>query len=151
VSRDAAAIDLIAKHIQRMLTERSMRFRGELAGGAGVDVEDAALPPSVHVMPMTPQRRVMHTLIRDAGAARDDFVFYAERLCRLLLEEALGLLPFAPCTITTPNGATVAGLRQAHDVCAKEGHCGTAAYRGAVCVYMCVCVCMCVCVLWVGG
>ncbi len=44
-------------------------------------------PTTVHVLPQTPQLRAMFTMIRDAETARDDFVFYADRIIRLLVEE----------------------------------------------------------------
>lgn len=44
-------------------------------------------PSTVHVLPQTPQLKAMFTMIRDASTARDDFVFYADRIIRLLVEE----------------------------------------------------------------
>lgn len=48
------AIDLIAKHIQRMLNERGFRVRNALASVA----PSVELPATVHVMRATPQRTV---------------------------------------------------------------------------------------------
>jgi Uracil phosphoribosyltransferase len=47
----------------------------------------------------------MHTILRDANTAKSDFVFYADRLNRLIVEAGLGLLPFAEKTVMTPTGA----------------------------------------------
>ena len=108
----SVAIDLIAKHIHRMLEERGFHFRSELATIDG----RTGIPASVHVMPPTPQRKVMHTMIRDKAASRDDFIFYSQRLFRLLIEEGLSVLPFEDCDVVTPTGATYHGVRQANDV-----------------------------------
>ena len=39
----------------------------------------------------------MHTIIRDKLTARNDFVFYSDRLIRLVVEHGLGYLPFSEC------------------------------------------------------
>jgi uracil phosphoribosyltransferase len=36
----------------------------------------------------------MHTVIRNKETSRDEFIFYSNRLMRLLIEYALSLLPF---------------------------------------------------------
>ena len=59
--------------------------------------------PHLLVMPMTPQLIALHTIIRDKETSRDDFVFYSNRIIRLLLEEALATLPFDSVTVTTPT------------------------------------------------
>ncbi|VDQ11689.1 unnamed protein product [Trichobilharzia regenti] len=51
------------------------------------------LPPQLHVLPTTPQRLGLHTLIRDRNTDQDAFVFYSERLMRPLCEAAMNLLP----------------------------------------------------------
>jgi len=48
----------------------------------------------VHVIESTFQIRGMHTLIRDTSTKKHDFVFYADRLIRLVVEHGLGHLPF---------------------------------------------------------
>ncbi|WP_079171612.1 uracil phosphoribosyltransferase [Streptomyces sp. CC53] len=67
-------------------------------------------PAQVHPLPQTDQLRAMHTIIRDRGCAREDFVFYSRRIMRLLLEAGCDLLPFAKKDVTTPVGATYQGL-----------------------------------------
>ena len=49
--------------------------------------------------------RGMHTILRDASTSKNDFVFYADRLNRLVVEHGLGHLPFAEKTVVTPTGA----------------------------------------------
>jgi hypothetical protein len=58
----------------------------------------------VHLVPQTNQIRALHTIIRDKHTKRGDFVFYSDRLIRLLIEEGLGLLPFTDRVIETPVG-----------------------------------------------
>jgi uracil phosphoribosyltransferase len=71
----------------------------------------------VAVLPQTEQLRAMHTIIRDRNASRSDFTHYARRIIRLLLEEALSLLPFEEHGVTTPVGQTYHGLRRVPEVC----------------------------------
>jgi uridine kinase len=51
------------------------------------------------------QIRGMHTIIRDATSSKNDFVFYADRLNRLIVEAGLGHLPFTEKIVKTPTGA----------------------------------------------
>jgi uridine kinase len=50
------------------------------------------------------QIRGMHTIIRDASTSKNDFVFFADRLSRLVVEAGLGHLPFHEKTVITPTG-----------------------------------------------
>ena len=65
--------------------------------------------PNLTVVPMTPQLIALHTIIRDKTTSRDDFVFYSNRIIRLLIEEALTLLPFDVVEVTTPTQAEFRG------------------------------------------
>jgi uracil phosphoribosyltransferase len=76
------------------------------------------LGPGVRLLPQTNQLRAMHTVIRDRDCPRADFVHYARRIIHLLLEEALGQLPFTPKAVTTPVGATYPGLEFSAKLCA---------------------------------
>ena len=55
---------------------------------------DQPLPNSLHILPLTPQVRGLHTFIRNKDTPRDEFIFYSRRLIRLTIEFALSLLPF---------------------------------------------------------
>ncbi|KAL2942269.1 Uridine kinase-like protein 1 chloroplastic, partial [Bienertia sinuspersici] len=51
----------------------------------------------------------MHTLIRDQDISKHDFVFYSDRLIRLVtcsavVEHGLGHLPFTEKQVITPTG-----------------------------------------------
>ncbi|MEN8649429.1 uracil phosphoribosyltransferase [Streptomyces sp. 21So2-11] len=73
---------------------------------------------NVHLLPQTDQLRAMHTVIRDKDCSREDFVFYARRVIRLLLEAGMDLLPFTKKEVTTPLGTTFYGLEFASKLCA---------------------------------
>lgn len=46
------------------------------------------LPKRVLLLPQTKQLRGLMTIIRDRNASRADFIFYADRMIRLLVEES---------------------------------------------------------------
>ncbi len=63
----------------------------------------ASLPPSVFTLPQTAQLEALFTIIRDKETSRGDFLFYSDRIIRLLVEEGLNHLPVIPKTVTTPT------------------------------------------------
>lgn len=63
------------------------------------------------------QIRGMHTIIRDANTHTNDFVFYADRINRLVVEAGLGLLPFSEKTVMTPTGHAYVGVEFARKLC----------------------------------
>ncbi|CAK9298300.1 unnamed protein product [Gordionus sp. m RMFG-2023] len=65
----------------------------------------------------------LHTIIRDKATPRSDFVFYADRLIRIVVEEGLNHLPYYPLTITTPTGYQYHGLQY------QKGSCGVSIMR----------------------
>jgi uridine kinase len=48
----------------------------------------------VQVIPSNFQIRGMHTIVRDRETSTADYVFYSDRLLRLVVEASLGHLPF---------------------------------------------------------
>jgi uridine kinase len=62
------AIDLITEHIKMKLQQPELK----------------RLYHNLEVMPSNFQIRGMHTLIRDCTTSKADFVFYADRLLRLV-------------------------------------------------------------------
>lgn len=58
----------------------------------------------VILIPQNDQIRELQTILRDKTTSSSDFVFYADRLIRLVIEESLNQLPFSDCTVTTPTG-----------------------------------------------
>jgi uracil phosphoribosyltransferase len=72
---------------------------------------------NVHVLKPTFQIKGLHTIIRDKTTKREDFIFYSDRLIRLLIEEGLSYLPFREKTVTTPTGAQYKGVEWAGSIC----------------------------------
>lgn len=68
-------------------------------------------PGRIHLLPQTPQLHYLFTLIRNKDTDRSDFVFYSERIMRLVVEAALCLIPVEPCNVITPTGAVYKGVR----------------------------------------
>jgi uracil phosphoribosyltransferase len=77
----------------------------------------ASLPPSVFTLPQTAQLEALYTIIRDKNTSRGDFLFYSDRIIRLLVEEGLNHLPVVPKTVETPTGATYDGVGFEGKIC----------------------------------
>jgi uracil phosphoribosyltransferase len=56
-------------------------------------------------------------MIRDKKTERADFIFYSNRIIRLLVEEGLNHLPVVEHTITTPVGQTYKGVKFEGKIC----------------------------------
>ena len=56
-------------------------------------------------------------MIRDENTKRGDFIFYSNRINRLLVEEALNHLPVLPHSITTAVGKPYAGVKFEGQIC----------------------------------
>lgn len=72
---------------------------------------------NVHILPQTPQLIALLTMIRDKNTGRADFIFYSNRIIRLLVEEGLNHLPVIEHTITTPVGQTYSGVKFEGKIC----------------------------------
>ncbi|KAH8664332.1 uracil phosphoribosyltransferase-domain-containing protein [Xylariales sp. PMI_506] len=72
---------------------------------------------NVVILPQTPQLIALLTMIRDKNTDRADFIFYSNRIIRLLVEEGLNHLPVVEQTVTTPVGRTYAGLQFQGKIC----------------------------------
>jgi uracil phosphoribosyltransferase len=72
---------------------------------------------NVHTLPQTPQLIALLTMIRDKNTDRADFIFYSNRIIRLLVEEGLNHLPVVEHTVTTPVGRTYAGVKFQGKIC----------------------------------
>ena len=79
----------------------------------------ASLPPSVFTLPQTAQLEALYTIIRNKGTSRGDFLFYSDRIIRLLVEEGLNHLPVVKKVVETPTvsgpGSWIVKGGQAHD------------------------------------
>ena len=65
----------------------------------------------------SPQVRGLHTIIRNRETTREDFVFYSDRLIRLVLEESLNYIPVKTKDVITPTGANFHGVDLASSIC----------------------------------
>ncbi|XP_043726246.1 uridine kinase-like protein 1, chloroplastic isoform X1 [Telopea speciosissima] len=101
------AIDLIVQHIRTKLGQHDL----------------CKVYPNMYVIQSTFQIRGMHTLIRDKEISKHDFVFYSDRLIRLVVEHGLGHLPFTEKQVITPTGSVYTGV----DFCKKL--CGVSIVR----------------------
>ncbi|KAF2490231.1 uracil phosphoribosyltransferase [Lophium mytilinum] len=73
---------------------------------------------NVHILPQTPQLIALLTMIRDKETNRADFIFYSNRIIRLLVEEGLNHLPVVSQTVATPvPGEKYAGVRFEGKIC----------------------------------
>jgi uracil phosphoribosyltransferase len=59
--------------------------------------------PSVFTLRRTAQLEALYTIIRDKDTSRGDFIFYSDRIIRLLVEEGLNHLPVVPKVVETPT------------------------------------------------
>ncbi|XP_004592825.2 uracil phosphoribosyltransferase homolog [Ochotona princeps] len=79
--------------------------------------------PQLKLLPMNDQIRELQTIIRDKTASRGDFMFSADRLIRLVVEEGLNQLPYKECMVTTPTGYKYEGVKF------EKGNCGVSIMR----------------------
>ena len=56
-------------------------------------------------------------MIRDKNTGRGDFIFHANRIIRLLVEEGLNHLPVIERTVTTPVGRSYSGVKFEGKIC----------------------------------
>ena len=98
---NTVAIDLIVQHIRTKLGQNDLR----------------RIYPNLIVLPPNFQIRGMHTIIRNHACNRSDFVFYSDRLIRLVVEHALGHLPFKNEVVRTPNGDAYNGVSFSKKIC----------------------------------
>jgi uridine kinase len=92
--QNPVGIDLIVQHIHSKLRSPDL----------------TKIYTNLKLMPGSAQVRALHTLIRNRDTKRDDFIFYSDRLLRLIVEEALGHLPFSEKSVVTPTGETYVGV-----------------------------------------
>lgn len=57
------------------------------------------------------------SIIRDRSTKRTDFVFYSDRIIRLLVEEGLNQLPVEPVKIETPTNMNYDGVKFLGKIC----------------------------------
>lgn len=120
---NSVAIDLIVQHVRTQLLAKGHKLREELV--AEKACTGFVFPSSLHVIPMTPQIRGLHTFIRNKKTPRDEFTFYAQRLIRLVIEHALSLMPYESIAVGTPQDTIYEGKRcKSSNVCGVSIICG---------------------------
>ncbi|KAG5949988.1 UPRTase [Claviceps sorghi] len=72
---------------------------------------------NIHVLPQSPQLIALLSIIRNKNTERADFIFYSNRIIRLLVEEGLNHLPTIAHDVTTPVGRTYNGLMFRGKIC----------------------------------
>lgn len=72
---------------------------------------------NVILLPQTNQLRGLYSIIRDQSTKRGDFVFYSDRIIRLLVEEGLNLLPVEEATIQCFGNQTFQGAKFLGKIC----------------------------------
>ncbi|KAJ1929680.1 Uracil phosphoribosyltransferase, synthesizes UMP from uracil [Tieghemiomyces parasiticus] len=73
--------------------------------------------PQVHLLEQTQQLKALLTIIRDKNTARGDFIFYSDRIIRLLVEEGLNHLPVVETDVETPTGSSFHGVDFLGKIC----------------------------------
>ena len=71
----------------------------------------------VITLKQTNQLEALYSVIRDKNTSRDDFIFYSDRIIRLLIEEALNLLPVESIHLTTPTDSKTDGKKFKGKIC----------------------------------
>ncbi|MBP7708414.1 uracil phosphoribosyltransferase [Candidatus Pacearchaeota archaeon] len=71
-----------------------------------------------YILKQTPQLKFLYTIIRDKNTNREEFIFYSDRIIRLLIEEGLNLLPLKKKKIITPTGSNFDGFEFFGKICA---------------------------------
>ncbi|CAG7942651.1 unnamed protein product [Penicillium nalgiovense] len=106
---NTTAIDMVVKHIQRKLQEKSDNHTEELHK-LGLVAAEVELPLNVHVLPSTPQIVGMNTILQNPETEQEDFIFYFDRLVSILIERALDMTLYVSANVETPQGNTYLGL-----------------------------------------
>ncbi|CAI7569378.1 unnamed protein product [Penicillium palitans] len=106
---NTTAIDMVVKHIQRKLQEKSDNHT-EALRKLGLVAAAVELPSNVHVLPSTPQFVGMNTILQNPKTEQEDFIFYFDRLVSILIEKALDMTSYVSANVETPQGNAYLGL-----------------------------------------
>lgn len=80
--------------------------------------QNSSSSSSVIELPQTNRLQYLHAKMRDKTASKSQFIYYADQVFRLLIEQSLELLPFSNMNVTTPVGATYRGKKLTNPLCA---------------------------------
>ncbi|KAJ1733162.1 Uridine kinase [Coemansia biformis] len=101
------AIGLMIQHVQRRLDAHNAVLMRPALVRRFRDLPGAA--DSLLVLPQSNQVRAMRTILCDRTTPRADFIFYADRLSRLVIEHGLAQLALAEKAVETPTGCAYRG------------------------------------------
>lgn len=104
--------NLIVQEAKRVLAESEWKPVYELP-----PLDADHVPPGVFTLPETPLIRSMQTVVRDSKTSVDDFIFYSDGLCSLLVEAALTHMPYKRAVVVTPNGSEYEGEQFDSSIC----------------------------------
>ncbi|KAG0147930.1 hypothetical protein CROQUDRAFT_655515 [Cronartium quercuum f. sp. fusiforme G11] len=82
-----------------------------------VDPHCATLPSNSLTLTRSTQLDGLMTILRDTQTPRSEFIFTADRIIRLLVEEGLNHLPVEPVSVITPTGSTYQGVKFQGKIC----------------------------------
>ncbi|KAF8477561.1 uridine kinase family-domain-containing protein [Kalaharituber pfeilii] len=111
------AINMVVKHIQRALQEKSAQHIQTLVTLGQYEPEEP-LSANVDALPDTAQMKGMHTIIHNRETSREDFIFYFDRMSTLLVERAMNCLPYNFRGVTTPLNQQYNGQKLVAEVSA---------------------------------
>ena len=63
------------------------------------------------------QKLIGKSIIRNANTSRADFIFYSNRIIRLVVEEGLNHLPVIETNVSTPVGQSYSGVKFEGKIC----------------------------------
>ncbi|CAJ0568251.1 unnamed protein product, partial [Mesorhabditis spiculigera] len=89
-----------------------------------VTLQDVMDEDKLVVLNKTDQLWELHTILKDRTTQHPDYVFYADRLMRLVVEEGLNRLPITEKRVVTPTMCPYKGIAFA------RGNCGVAVCPG---------------------
>eukprot|EP00066_Takifugu_rubripes_P010901 XP_003979125.2 PREDICTED: uracil phosphoribosyltransferase homolog [Takifugu rubripes] len=111
------------KQVRFASSSPAVLSNSEPSDSSNPPVNQDSIGPQLKLLPLNDQIRELQTIIRDKTTSRGDFVFCADRLIRLVVEEGLNQLPFSECTVTTPTGYKYDGVKF------ERGNCGVSIMR----------------------
>jgi uridine kinase len=114
---NTVAISMITDRVTKILTAKSRMHQVELKR-LGKVAEDAPLSENAIFLTQTRQIVGINTLLINPATETEDFIFYFDRICSLLIETALSCMQFRPNKVITPQKMTYHGLAPSGEVSA---------------------------------
>jgi uracil phosphoribosyltransferase len=90
----------------------------ERGGSVESSIESLSDFDRVILLEQSDSLRELHTILRDQNTSNSNYIFSADRLIRLVVEEGLNHLPYYPSSVITPDNAKFDGIKFARGNCA---------------------------------